>query len=105
MAFRIIWSDFAIAQLDEIYFYYERDRGTRIAKRLVSNLIEAPNKLIYSPYIGREEDFIKHTKTKYRFLLHKDFKIIYTVDEDNNYIKIVDIFHTRQDPSLLQRSH
>ncbi len=104
MVFRIIWSDFAITQLEEIYSYYEKNESSRIAKRIVVDIVKAPNKLMDAPYIGREEGFLNHRKTTYRFLVFKNYKIIYSVDEDNNYIKIADVFHTRQDPSKVQRS-
>ena len=34
MTLKIIWSEFAETQLDEIYKYYEKEAGSKIAKNL-----------------------------------------------------------------------
>jgi len=35
MTLKIIWSEFAETQLDEIYEYYEKEAGSKIAKKLI----------------------------------------------------------------------
>ena len=54
MEFSIIWSEFAEAQLDEIYEYYEAKASYRIAKKLLKGIISEPNKLLKAPEIGQE---------------------------------------------------
>ena len=39
MALKIIWSEFAETQLDEIYEYYEKKASPRIAKKLLKGII------------------------------------------------------------------
>lgn len=51
MEFSIIWSEFAEAQLDEIYEYYEAKASYRIAKKLLKGIISEPNKLLKAPEI------------------------------------------------------
>jgi plasmid stabilization system protein ParE len=101
---KIIWSEFAETQLDEIYKYYEKEAGSRIAKKLVKGIINEPKKLIKKPHIGQEEALLKQRKIKYRYLVFKNYKLIYSVDMENGFIKIADIFDTRQNPPKLKRT-
>ena len=104
MALKIIWSEFAETQLDEIYDYYEKKVSTRVAKKLVRGIINESKKLIKSPLIGQEEELLKQRETEYRYLVFKNYKLIYSVDNQNGYIKIADIFDTRQNPTKLKRT-
>lgn len=104
MTLKIIWSEFAETQLDEIYKYYERKASSRIAKRLVKGIINEPKKLIKTPYLGQEEELLKERKNQYRYLVFKNYKLIYSVDNENGFIKITDIFDTRQNPPKLKRT-
>ena len=104
MALNIIWSEFAETQLDEIYDYYEKKASTRVAKNLVRGIINESKKLIKSPLIGQEEELLKQRETEYRYLVFKNYKLIYSVDNQNGYIKIADIFDTRQNPTKLKRT-
>ncbi|TXD81677.1 type II toxin-antitoxin system RelE/ParE family toxin [Subsaximicrobium wynnwilliamsii] len=102
MAFKIIWSEFAEIQLDEIYEYYEKKASSKIAAKLVKGIISAPGKLITSPYIGQAEDLLKERKIQYRYLVFKNYKLIYAVDKENGFIKIADVFDTRQNPPKMK---
>ena len=104
MALNIIWSEFAETQLDEIYDYYEKKASTEVAKKLVKGIINEPKKLIKSPLIGQKEELLKQRETEYRYLIFKNYKLIYSVDNQNGYIKIADIFDTRQNPLKLKRT-
>lgn len=50
MELEIIWSDFAENQLDEIFEYYNENASTRVAKKLIKNLLNEPKKLIKNPH-------------------------------------------------------
>ena len=104
MVLKIIWSEFAETQLDEIYEYYEKRASPRIAKKLLKGIINEPNKLIKTPQIGQEEELLKHRETEYRYLVYKNYKLIYSVDTENGFIKISDVFDTRQNPPKLKRT-
>ena len=103
MTFKIIWSQFAETQLDEIYEYYEKNASSRIAKKLMNGIINEPKKLINTPQIGQDEELLKQRKTEYRYLVFKNYKLIYSVDEENGFIKIADVFDTRQNPTKIKR--
>jgi len=104
MKLKIIWSEFAETQLDEIYEYYEKKASPRIAKKLVRGIINEPKKLIKTPQIGQEEELLKQRKTEYRYLVFKNYKLIYSVDKENGFIKIADVFDTRQNPPKIKRT-
>jgi len=104
MTLNIIWSEFAETQLDEIYEYYEKNASPKIAKKLLKELINEPKKLIKTPLIGQEEELLKQREIHYRYLVFKNYKLIYSVDMDNGFIKIYDVFDTRQNPPKLKRT-
>jgi len=59
MVFKIIWSEFAESQLDEIFEYYKKETSLRVAKKLLKSIINESNKLIKAPEIGQEEELLK----------------------------------------------
>ncbi|MDT0642728.1 type II toxin-antitoxin system RelE/ParE family toxin [Zunongwangia sp. F363] len=103
MNFEVIWSKFAEKQLDEIFEYYEKNASERVAIEMVEGLLNEPDRLIKDPFIGQKEVLLKERKILYRYLVFKNYKIIYSVDEKNNLIKIADIFATKQKPNKLER--
>ena len=101
---RIIWSQFAETQLDEIYDYYKRKASAGVATNLVRGIINAPKRLIKAPDIGQKEELLKDRKIQYRYLVFKNYKLIYSVDEEKGTIKIADVFDTRQNPPKMKRT-
>lgn len=75
-----------------------------LQKKLVKGIISEPNKLIKSPLIGQKETFLKHREIEYQYLIFKNYKLIYSVDFEKEFIKIADIFDTRQNPIKLKRN-
>ena len=71
---------------------------------LHGNLIKAPDKLLWAPLIGQKEDLLQHKQIEYRYFVFKNYKLIYTVDNENDFIKISDVFDTRQNPPKLKRN-
>ncbi|WP_394333456.1 hypothetical protein [Algoriphagus aquimarinus] len=66
-------------------------------------MLNAPQSLVRSPLIGQEEEWLKDREIKYRYLLFKSYKLIYSVDIENGVIKIADVFDTRINPSEMNR--
>jgi plasmid stabilization system protein ParE len=104
MFFKVVWSEFAESQLDALYEYYERKISSTFAIKLVQGIIDEPNKLISSPLIGQKEELLKDRKVKYRYLVFKNYKLIYSVDQENGFINIADVFDTRQNPKKIKRT-
>lgn len=101
---KIIWSEFAETQLDEIYAYYEKEASARVAGKIIIGIINESKKLIKSPLIGQQEELLKHREIEYRYIVFKNYKLIYSVDDTNGFIKISDVFDTRQNPPKLKRT-
>ena len=60
--------------------------------------------MIKASFIGHQEQLLEERKTQYRYLVTRDIKLIYSVDEKNEFIKIAELFDTRQNPPMLKRS-
>ena len=104
MNFKIIWSNFSETQLDEIFEYYEKKASVRVATKIVTGIIEESEKLIKTSFIGQEEELLKEREIQYRYLVFKNYKLIYSVDKKNGFIKIADVFDTRQNPPKMKRT-
>ena len=102
--FSVIWSELAENQIDLIYEYYLRTASEKVASKVVRGIILAPKKLITKPHIGQVEEYLKLRPIEYRYLTHKHYKLIYSIDEINGFIKIADVFDTRQYPKKMKRA-
>lgn len=104
MEFKVIWSHFAEEQIDEIFEYYKSEANLRIAKKMITSLISATEILENNPEIGQVEELLYERKEIYRYLVHKKYKIIYSIDTKQKRIKIADVFDTRQNPVKITRN-
>jgi toxin ParE1/3/4 len=104
MDLKIIWSDFSETQLDEIYEYYKKRASLKVATKIVTGIIKESEKLIKTSFIGQEEELLKDREIQYRYLVFKNYKVIYSVDEKSGFVKIADVFDTRQNPSKMKRT-
>ncbi len=100
----IIWPEFAEIQLDKIHKYLQYTANQKVATKLVLGIINETKKLIDSPFIGKEEELLKGRIKQYRHLIFKNYKLIYSVDEENKIILIADVFDTRQNPPKIKRN-
>ncbi len=103
MEFDIIWSKFAENEIDNIYDYYNRNATKRVALNIISGIIKSVDVLKTSHFIGKIEELLTDRELKYRRLIHKIYKIIYTVDIEKKLIKVSDVFDMRQNPIKIMR--
>ena len=104
MNYEIIWSNFAENQLDEIFEYYVEKASLRVAKNLLQELLTEPNRIVDNPEMFQIEDLLIDREDTYRYLICKNYKIIYSVDQKLKLIKIADVFDTRQNPTKIKRT-
>ena len=104
MEYEVIWSEFSEFQLDEIFEYYENETSLSVAIEIIQGILNKPEILRKSPFIGQKEPLLKERKIEYRYLVLKSFKIIYSVDEKNAEIRVADVFDTRQFPEKIKRT-
>lgn len=67
MKCKVIWSDFSEAQLDLIFEYYSVEASTKVATKVVRNLIAKAERLSNNPYMGAVEELLLNRKDQYRF--------------------------------------
>ncbi|MDD2278177.1 MAG: type II toxin-antitoxin system RelE/ParE family toxin [Bacteroidales bacterium] len=101
MEIRVLWTDSALSQLEDIYDYHKLKASPRIAKELVKTLVEETIILESNPLIGVKEPLLSARPYEYRFLVKNNYKIIYRFNE--NLIRIISVFDCRQNPNKLER--
>lgn len=104
MKYKIIWSEFSEKQIDDIFNYFELTSGSdKVALKIVTKILTAPDKLIDNPKMGQREFLLEDRIIPYHYIVESNYKIIYSVDEENQLIKIADVFDTRQNPKKIDR--
>jgi plasmid stabilization system protein ParE len=93
---KVIWSDFAIRMIKEIYFYHKRKASIKIAHRIKKDIFSTTKQLHNHPFSGSEEKVLKKLNQNHRYLVKGNYKIIYKTVKEG--LLITDVFDTRQNP-------
>jgi plasmid stabilization system protein ParE len=104
MELTIFWTEFSEKELESIFKYYKRKANVTVAKKIVGGIYEETLKLKQQPRIGQIEELLKQRKQEFRYLVYKNYKIIYWINKSENRIEINDVFDTRQNPSKMKRT-
>jgi plasmid stabilization system protein ParE len=102
MVVKIFWTDFAKEQLRNIFDYYKLKASPRVARNLVTGIVEKANTLDFQKEIGQKEELLLSRKENFRYLIYKNYKVIYWFNETKNRIEISDVFDVRQNPTKIQ---
>ena len=89
---KIAWTIQAQRRVIEILEYSQQEFGNKATDRLARTIEQKTLQLINNPFRGPVE-----------LILAKEKKIIYYVDEKEESIYIVTLFHTHQHPSKLDK--
>src|SRR5690606_2740102 len=100
----IDWTGFSEKALENIFKYYQEKANYRIAKKLVDGIYNETLALKQQPNIGQIEELLRAGKENFRYLVYKNYKIIYWVNHQKNRIEITDVFDTRQNPTKIKRT-
>ncbi len=103
MKYSVIWSAFSEKQIDVIFEFYSKTVSIKIAKKIVKEILLAPEYLVQNPKMGSKEILLENREIEYRYIIVGNHKIIYSVDEQNCKIKIADVFDTRQNPIKINK--
>ena len=103
MELEVYWTQFAEDKLTDIFEYYKFNAGIKVAQKLVNGIIDESLKLSKNPFIGQKEDLLIDRIQEYRYLVFKNYKIIYWVDEINKMVLVSHVFDTRQNPIKINR--
>jgi plasmid stabilization system protein ParE len=98
---RVLWTDTAISQLEQIFYYYSHKANARVAEKLVNEIVTKSLLLEAFPESGQKEESLLGRKKQYRYLVQGNYKIIYWIDED--LVKVANIFDCRQSPERIQQ--
>lgn len=104
MELKIFWTDFSKKQLRKIFSFYYENASLRVAQELTIGIIEKTFILSTRPKVGQKEELLKDRKQEFRYIVFKNYKIIYWINYQNNQIEISDIFDTRQNPTKMIRN-
>jgi plasmid stabilization system protein ParE len=103
MELGIFWTDFAKNELRKIFVFCKNEASINIAYKLTKGIIQETLKLQHHPNIGQEEKLLKSRNQAFKYLVHKNYKIIYWINENKSRVEIVDVFDTRQNPNKIKR--
>ena len=103
MDVEVYWTQFAEDKLTDIYEYYKFNAGITVAQNLLNGIIDESLKLEKNSFIGQIEELLSDRVQKYRYLIYKNYKIIYWMDEVNKIVFISHVFDTRQKPNKINR--
>ncbi|MDA3881956.1 MAG: type II toxin-antitoxin system RelE/ParE family toxin [Bacteroidales bacterium] len=98
MALKIYWTDFAKNELKKIFNFYKDEASIRVATKLTTEIVKEALKLQQHPNIGQKEELLESRDQSFRYLIYKNYKIIYWTNTGKSRIEIVDVFDTRQNP-------
>ena len=103
MELKIYWTDFSKNELKEIFEYHKEEASLIVARNLVLGITKEASKLKKQPTIGQEEELLDKDPRGFRYLVFKNYKIIYWINAEKNRIEIFDVFDTRQNPIKIKR--
>lgn len=100
MELKIYWTDFSKNELQNIFSYYVTNASLKVANKIISEITNKILILKSQPKIGQKEELLKDRKGDFRYLVNKNYKIIYRVKIES--IEILDVFDTRQNPKKMK---
>ncbi len=101
MEIRVLWTETALNNLEDIFEFYKYQESVSIARKLVKEIVQSTLRLQKFPYIGKKENLLADRKNEYRFIVERHYKIIYWIE--GNYIKIAAVFDSRQNPQKIKQ--
>ena len=98
MELTVYWTQFAEYKLEDVFFYYSQKASVRLAQKIIDEIIGRSLELASNPLMGQKEILLEDRIQEFRYLLYKNFKIIYWVNDKKQRIEIVNLFDCRQNP-------
>ena len=86
---KIFWTAFAKKELQNIFDYYKIKASLKTAKKLVIEIVEHTAILDFQNKIGQKEELLSDRKENFRYLVYKNYKIIYWFNEQRIALKLL----------------
>jgi plasmid stabilization system protein ParE len=100
--FEIIWTEFAVTELRNIYLYYLTVASKRVANKIRKSIFLEIKILESNPFSFQIEENLISLNQKHRYLIVKNYKVIYLISKERK-VYITDIFDCRQNPEKMNR--
>lgn len=100
MALTAYWTQFAESKLEDVFNYYSKKASDKVASRLVKDIIARSLELEKNPLIGKKELLLADRPQEFRYLVFKNYKIIYFVNQVKQRIEVVNLLDCRQNPEI-----
>ena len=97
MGFKVIWSDAAVLELEDICFYLAQD-SPEAALRVSRGIVAHTDLLATFPFIG--PTYPRGSQGALRLIAFRSYRILYEVDERRESVTVVHIRHGARDESL-----
>jgi len=104
MEMKVYWTQFAECKLDDVFLYYSEKASVRIAQKLVEGIVGKSLELERNPLMGQKESLLADRIQEFRYMIYKNYKMIYWLNYDKNRIEIINLFDCRQDPLKISES-
>ena len=104
MELTVYWTRLAEDKLEDIFQYYKYKAGKRVATNLINGIINTTIDLENTPEIGQKEFLLKAREQDFRYLVFKNYKIIYWINKKQKRIEIANVFDTRQNPEKIEKT-
>ena len=101
MGLTVYWTQFAENKLDDIFEYYKFKAGIKVAQTLINGIVDISFTLEFNAYGGQQEELLSKRIEDFKYLVFKNYKIIYWIDERKQVVYVSNIFDTRQNPLKL----
>jgi len=98
---KVIWTDFAIESLKDIFDYYSLKAHKEVAHKIRKQILESTKQLKNNPESGQIEFNLEKLNKNHRYVTSGNYKVIYQIFE--NQVTINDVFDTRQNPVKIER--
>lgn len=93
---KIIWTNFAIDSLKDIFDYYSEKAGKKVAHKIRKQIFQSTRQLIKHPESGQVELYLEKLEQTYRYILIGNYKVIYRIESQSVFIN--DVFDVRRNP-------
>jgi toxin ParE1/3/4 len=94
MDFKIVWSDAAIADLQEVCSYVAQ-HDPQAAVRLGQGILDHVRVLASFPFIG--PTYPRGARGTLREIVFRSYRIFYDVSEESHSVEILHVWHGRRD--------
>jgi len=104
MELTVYWSQLAEDKLDDIFNYYKIKANKSTAQKLINGIVDATIDLDKNPLVGQKEPLLVDKIHEFRYLVYKNYKIIYWINKQYRRIEIANVFDCRQNPVKINKA-